>query len=67
MIEQDNKVMWPRACFGVPLKTKGRPIGELKPLQRPIEQRDMRCARIGRQGFGIDGKAMILCRDKDPA
>src|SRR5262245_4225879 len=37
--EQRTHFVRPRTCFGVTLKTKGRPVGQLDALQRAVEQR----------------------------
>ena len=47
------------------LEAKRRFVGARQPLQRAIEQADMRRSQVGGQGFFINRKAMVLAGDAD--
>ena len=47
------------------LETKRWHVRSLKSLQTPIEQRAMSRPHVARQGFFVDGEAVILAGDED--
>src|SRR5690349_9556197 len=66
-IEQISDVARARASLRMPLKTKRRSVSARQSLQRPVEQRNMRCAKVGGDGLGIHREAVVLAGDDDLA
>src|SRR5581483_12239517 len=60
-------IMRPGTRLRMTLEAERRAIGQREALQRAIEQRDMRYARVGRQRIGIDGEAVVLRSDQHAA
>lgn len=48
------------------LKAKGRRFPVRKPLERAIEEGNVGRLKVRRQGFEIDGKAVVLARNHYP-
>src|SRR6185295_15719541 len=57
--------MRPGARLGMPLEAERGSIRAREPLQRPIEQRNVRGPQVARNALRVDGKAMVLAGDHD--
>ena len=56
-VEQIGNVVRARRCFRVALEAEGRLVGEREALQRAVEQRHVRGARVGGQRGRVDCEA----------
>ena len=64
-IEQVTHFIGARAGFRVALEAESRPVSTSDALQAAVEQGDMCCAQVARQGGWINGKTVILAGDEN--
>src|SRR4051812_43624414 len=64
-IKQVGNVMRSWRGLGMTLKAESRLVSARQPLQRAVEQGDVGRAQVGRQGFLIHGKTVVLARNAD--
>jgi hypothetical protein len=66
-VKQVTNVMGSRRGLGVALKTESRLVGAGQALQGAVEQRDVGGTQVGRQGFLVYRKTVVLAGDADAA
>src|SRR3982751_6890082 len=66
-VEQVADVMGSRGGLWMALEAESRFVGARQPLQRAVEQADVRRAQVGGQGLLVDREAVVLAGDADAA
>src|SRR3990167_5515848 len=66
-VKEVGNIVWPWRRFWVTLETERGLVGAGQTLQGAIKQADVGGTQVGRQSLLVDGKAMVLTGDGDPA